>query len=254
MMVRNFEAIVSPKIEFPDNNRQLSRKNAGKPQTNLLKKNFCVLKFGNCISWAEKMENLRIDNLCFHGRGPYSFSLLTGQIIAVSGASGAGKSLLLRAIADLEPHQGAMTLDGENYLNFSGPEWRCRAMYLPAEAQWWKETVREHLIAEPGREELELFGFGVETLDWEISRLSSGEKQRLAILRMLQRRPQILLLDEPTASLDQQNIAKIETMLQNYVLREKAAAVWVSHDPLQIERVADRHFEILAGGELRTIR
>lgn len=200
------------------------------------------------------MEKLTIDQLSFHGRGPYSFALTSGQILAISGASGAGKSLLLRAIADLEPHQGEMAIEGEDYLNFSGPDWRCRVMYLPSEAQWWKETVREHLITEPENSELELFGFTAATLDWEISRLSSGEKQRLAILRLLQRRPRVLLLDEPTASLDQQNIARIEKMLQNYVWQEKAAAIWVSHDPLQIERIADRHYEILPGGELRTVR
>lgn len=200
------------------------------------------------------MEKLRIEQLSFYGRGPYSFVLNSGQVLAISGTSGAGKSLLLRAIADLEPHQGSMSLNGENYLNFSGPKWRCRVMYLPTESQWWEERVREHLFAEPEQKELELYGFGVEILDWEISRLSSGEKQRLAILRMLQRRPQVLLLDEPTASLDQQNIVKIETILRNYVMQEKAVAVWVSHDLLQIERVADRHFEILSGGELRTVR
>lgn len=200
------------------------------------------------------MAQLQIKNLCFLDRGPYNLDLAAGQVIAVSGESGSGKSLLLRAIADLEQHEGEVFLDGESYLEFSGPAWRGKVMYLPAESQWWHETVCEHFLYEPPAAELIEFGFSTEVLQWEISRLSSGEKQRLAILRMLLNQPEVMLLDEPTASLDPQNITRIEDLLKNYLQKNSAAAIWVSHDPLQIERVADQHVQILPGGGIRQVK
>ena len=196
------------------------------------------------------MAELHLKNLSFLERGPYNLALQPGKILAISGESGAGKSLLLRAIADLEEHDGEMTLNGRSYLEFAGAEWRRKVMFLPAESHWWQEKVRDHLLHEPGAELLADIGFAPEVLDWEISRLSSGEKQRLAILRMLLHRPSVLLLDEPTASLDQKNIGKIEAMLKKYIAENQASAIWVSHDPAQIERVSDRHLKILAGGKL----
>jgi ABC-type iron transport system FetAB ATPase subunit len=72
-------------------------------------------------------------------------------------------------------------------------------------------------------------------------------------MRVLLKQPQVLLLDEPTASLDQNNVGRIEAFLKDYVQENSAAAIWVSHDPQQIQRVADQHFEVLADGNLRQI-
>lgn len=188
------------------------------------------------------MAELQVNDLRFLGRGPYNFRVAAGKVLAVSGPSGSGKSLLLRAIADLEPHEGRLSLDGNCSDDFAGHEWRRQVMYLPAESQWWREQVFEHFPLQPEADTLAAFGFAPESLEWEISRLSTGEKQRLAILRVLLYRPAVLLLDEPTASLDQQNIGKIEALLLEYLKKTGGAAVWVSHDPAQISRVADEQF------------
>ncbi len=75
---------------------------------------------------------------------PASFSLSAGEALAVRGPSGAGKTLLLRAVADLDPNEGLVTLDGRDRSIFAGPEWRRLVGYVPAEPGWWADTVGEH--------------------------------------------------------------------------------------------------------------
>ena len=62
----------------------------------------------------------------------------------MKGPSGAGKTLLLRAIADLDPNQGLVSLEGRDRSTIPGPEWRRLVGYVPAEPGWWAETVGEH--------------------------------------------------------------------------------------------------------------
>jgi ABC-type multidrug transport system ATPase subunit len=80
---------------------------------------------------------------------PVSFSLAAGECIAVKGPSGAGKTLLLRAIADLDPNQGRVNLEGRDRSTIPGPEWRRLVGYVPAEPGWWAETVGEHSASGP---------------------------------------------------------------------------------------------------------
>jgi phosphate-transporting ATPase len=75
---------------------------------------------------------------------PASFSLLPGECVVVQGPSGAGKTLLLRAIADLDPNEGLVCLGGRDRSTIPGPEWRRLVGYVPAEPGWWAETVGEH--------------------------------------------------------------------------------------------------------------
>jgi phosphate-transporting ATPase len=75
---------------------------------------------------------------------PASFSLSAGEALAVRGPSGAGKTLLLRAVADLDPNEGLVTLDGRDRSTIAGPEWRRLVGYVPAEPGSWADTVGEH--------------------------------------------------------------------------------------------------------------
>ena len=95
----------------------------------------------------------------------------------MSGPSGAGKTLLLRAIADLDPHRGRVFLDDAECNAFSASDWRGRVGMLPAESQWWGDSVGEH-FAQIDYGLLECLGFDKEVMHWQISRLSSGERQR----------------------------------------------------------------------------
>ena len=83
--------------------------------------------------------------------GPADVDLDSGQCIAVTGPSGAGKTLLLRAIADLDPAEGEVLLDGVSRDAMAAPDWRARVTYVPAEAGWWEETVRPHFFPVAGR-------------------------------------------------------------------------------------------------------
>jgi len=199
------------------------------------------------------MNELRLENLSFLGRGPYTLAVEPGQVLGLHGVSGAGKSLLLRAVADLEPHDGRLWLGQTACNEISGPDWRRQVAYLPAESLWWHERVGQHFRALPEAAWLQQLGFTGEVMDWEVNRLSTGEKQRLAILRLLQNRPKALLLDEPTASLDQGSISKVENFILDYLKVHSAPAIWVSHDPAQLARVAARRIEIAVGGELREL-
>ncbi|HEA25491.1 MAG TPA: ATP-binding cassette domain-containing protein, partial [Ectothiorhodospiraceae bacterium] len=80
-----------------------------------------------------------------------------------------------------------------------------------------------------------------------VSECSTGERQRLALFRLLQNQPQVLLLDEPTSGLDQGSARQVEALILDYIKDNQAAAIWVSHDPEQCRRVATRHFQIENG-------
>src|SRR5690348_5206128 len=73
-----------------------------------------------------------------------SFELGSGECIALQGASGSGKTVLMRAIADLDPNEGTIKLDGVLRESVPAPAWRRQVTYLAAEPGWWADTVQEH--------------------------------------------------------------------------------------------------------------
>lgn len=193
------------------------------------------------------MSSLNVIDLRTHERGPYSLSIAPGECVSLRGDSGSGKSLLLRAIADLDPHEGQVLLDDMPVTQFTAPQWRKQVALLPAESQWWQDEVGAHFPTEecPWFEPL---GFGTETMRWQVSRLSSGEKQRLALARILMNKPRVLLLDEPTASLDANNVITVERLIDEYRHTTDAAVLWVSHDAQQATRVGNRHLQLTTKG------
>jgi phosphate-transporting ATPase len=173
------------------------------------------------------------------GLEPLSLELSPGRCIAIQGPSGSGKTLLLRAIADLDPSEGAVTLDGQPAMALSAPEWRRRVVYVAAESGWWGERVHEHFgdLDWLRTQAPELY-LPADCADRPVAHLSSGERQRLALLRALELRPRVLLLDEPTAALDAAATAAVESMVATH--REGGSMVlWVTHDAAQRGRVGD---------------
>lgn len=200
------------------------------------------------MTGAALRSRLRVEQLASYSLGPVSFSLDEGECIGLSGPSGSGKTLLLRAIADLDPHAGEVSLDGVACRSLRGHLWRRRVGMLPAESQWWWPTVGEH-FTRIDTELHALLGFERAVMHWPVARLSSGERQRLALLRLLALQPQVLLLDEPSANLDNNNVRRVETLIADYCARHNACVVWVSHDLEQIARIGGRHCR-LADGKL----
>ncbi len=180
--------------------------------------------------------------------GPIDLDLQAGDIVVLRGASGAGKSLLLRAIVDLDPNDGAVDLRGRDRRDFAAPDWRRRVAFVPAESGWWADRVRDHFQPEPDPSP-DLAALGLpDAMNWEISRLSTGEKQRLALVRALQMQPDVLLLDEPTSALDAQSVSLVEQVIRDQAGQGRAVLL-VSHDDAQGQRLGDSFYR-LANGRL----
>jgi putative ABC transport system ATP-binding protein len=180
--------------------------------------------------------------------GPLDMQLQAGELVQIAGASGSGKSLLLRALADLDPNRGEIRLMGQARESIAPTDWRRQIAYVPAETAWWADTVQEHFPSGSDPDQalvwLARFSLPEEALGWEIERLSSGERQRLGLLRAFLNRPRVLLLDEPTANLDLENTRRIERAVRSYLAESDAGALWVSHDTLQRARLGGRVLEI----------
>ena len=195
---------------------------------------------------------LSISNLSGTGIGPIDLKLANGDVVAITGPSGAGKSLMLRAIADLDPNQGELLLDGEERATFHAPDWRRRVSYVAAETSWWAERVGDHFKDKDAAIRLlEEVGLGEAAMEWSIPRLSTGEKQRLGLARSLLRKPRVLLLDEPTSALDEPNRGLVEDLLRKRA-DEGCAIIIVTHDPTQAERLKARTYAI-ADGKIEAI-
>jgi ABC-type iron transport system FetAB ATPase subunit len=192
------------------------------------------------------MSSLRIENLSRPGVSAGDVTVAAGTCAAVFGASGSGKTLLLRAIADLDEAKGEVWLDQGSRSSMTAPQWRRQVVYVAAESHWWARLVGEHAGTWP-TDDLQSLGFEPDVLNWEIQRLSSGERQRLAILRALAYAPSALLLDEPTANLDRSNAERVEQLIAAWRRRTNGCALWVSHDPAQRTRVAAAQYQIVAG-------
>lgn len=170
-----------------------------------------------------------------------------GECVAVMGPSGSGKSRLLRAIVDLDPNEGQVRLDGCSRKAFAAPDWRRAIAYVPAESGWWEERVAAHFpdghLSPSG---VAAVGLPDAAGQWLVARLSTGERQRLALLRALACEPKVLLLDEPTSGLDGEGTAKVEVLLREELARG-VSVLLVTHDPAQAERLAPRHFHMENG-------
>ena len=193
-------------------------------------------------------EGLIIEKMSSAVRGPFSGRFPSASCAIVQGASGVGKSLFLRMIADLDPSTGSVTLDRMNRTAMSAPAWRRLVTYVAAESGWWAETVAEHIRdVAAARVLLPDLGLDPDLLDAPVGRLSTGERQRAALVRAIVGRPRFLLLDEPTSALDAASRDRVETMLVG--LKSKGLGlIIVSHDVDQAERLGDRHFVMAKDG------
>ncbi|MES9903218.1 MAG: ATP-binding cassette domain-containing protein [Sedimenticola sp.] len=193
------------------------------------------------------MSTLTLKGFQCHNLHPIDLVLPAGSCTTLTGPSGCGKTRLLRALADLDPHQGEVRLDDKALAEIAPPQWRQQVGLLPAESHWWEDRVKGHFKA-AADELLESLALPPECMEWSIQHISSGERQRLALARLLSGLPRVLLLDEPTANLDQQNIHRVEAIIEFYLKLHNATVLWVSHDPAQRLRLGGRHLVITDGG------
>jgi ABC-type multidrug transport system ATPase subunit len=188
------------------------------------------------------------------GLPPVSFEVAPHECLAVEGPSGAGKTRLLRAIADLDAADGFVYLEGVERREVPAPEWRRRVRYASAEPAWWGARAREHFLAGAKLDRLILaVGLEPSLLDRPISELSTGERQRLGLVRALADEPRVLLLDEPTSALDAQATALAEELIRFQILAGRIVLL-VSHNPVQIARLANTRLVLPGNGRTAVVK
>jgi len=169
-----------------------------------------------------------------------SLALEAGEILVVRGATGSGKTLFLRALADLDPVDGGeVLLDGAERAELSPGEWRRQVLYLRQRATALTGAVKsdyERVLELAGTRERAAELPAVLPLDAKTERLSGGELQWLALERALLVEPKVLLLDEASSALDRDSAARFEARVLAYVA-EGHAALWVAHDGSLAERL-----------------
>jgi ABC-type iron transport system FetAB ATPase subunit len=190
---------------------------------------------------------LEVRALSRPGLAPVDFDLATGEALAVLGPSGSGKTLLLRAIADLDPNQGRVSLDGSSRESLPAPDWRRRVTYVAAEPGWWATRAGAHFPDRAAAEALlPSVGLSGEILNRPIAELSTGERHRLALVRALVQTPQVLLLDEPTSGLDRDTSRLVEAVLRARV-EGGVALLFSTHDEELAARLGDRALRVRGG-------
>lgn len=171
-------------------------------------------------------------------------------ITVLFGPSGSGKTTALRLCNRLEvPTAGRVYLDGADVAGLDPLRLRRRVGMVFQRPTPFPGTVRDNLTAAapdaPAAEldrALEAAALDGSWLDRDAGGLSGGEAQRVCLARTLVTGPRVLLLDEPTSSLDETAARQIEDAVRD-LARDGIAVLWVSHDPRQVRRVAD---EVLA--------
>lgn len=194
---------------------------------------------------------LAVVNLTIEEKGPYSFQIESGNCLMITGQSGAGKSLLLRMIADLIPHRGDVFLNSQSCSTFKPSEWRRKITYVAAETGWWGHYVKDHMRdLTLAKNFLERLNLNEALLEVPVTQLSTGEKQRMALLRALSSEVDFLLLDEATSALDPVSVTLVEALIQELKYYGIGIMI-VSHNMEQVDRLADQHYQLTSQNLVR---
>jgi putative ABC transport system ATP-binding protein len=177
---------------------------------------------------------------------PVSLQLNRGDFLLLTGPSGSGKSTLLKIFASLlSPTAGEIRFEQRELASLR-PEWyRQQVSYCFQTPQLFGDTVYDNLALpwqirqqKPPRDalvaSLESVHLAADMLEKKVEQLSGGEKQRVGLLRNLQFLPKVLLLDEVTSALDEENKAIIQQLIQHHVQQQQLAVIWISHDANEI--------------------
>jgi len=212
---------------------------------------------------------LSVDELTFHDRnhdvlGEIAFTIDAGEVVAILGPNGGGKTTLLKCLNRiLRPKGGVVNLDGEDLSRLNLMDIARRVGYVPQRVETGRLTAfdavllgrRPHIGWDITERDLRIVDAVFHRLSMDnlrlsyIDEMSGGELQKVAIARALVQEPKILLLDEPTSSLDLKNQVEILSTIVQIVRQHTIAAVMTMHDLNQALRYADR-FIFLKDGQV----
>ena len=179
---------------------------------------------------------------------PVSLQLHEGDCVLLTGPSGSGKSTLLKIIASLlTPTSGQLIFRNSDITTLKAEAYRQQVSYCFQTPQLFGQTVYDNLALpwqirrqKPQQDKLvahlESVNLSPDILNKSIEQLSGGEKQRVGLLRNLQFMPQILLLDEVTSALDEENKLAVLSLINRIAAEEKVVVVRISHDVNDIQQ------------------
>ena len=198
-----------------------------------------------------------------------SFLIHSGEIVGLLGPNGAGKTTTIHMVLGiLEPTEGSIQIFGKNLKDDRSrisKDTNFAAVYahMPANLTVWQNLYVFGLLYEvknlKKRIEFLLHEFDLERFsEIKAGLLSSGEASRLNIAKAIINNPRLLLLDEPTASLDPNISQLVREKIKGYVEKTKTATLWTSHNMQEIEAVCDQvlflsHGRILLSGNPKTL-
>ncbi|CAI0817221.1 iron ABC transporter ATP-binding protein FetA [Serratia sp. JSRIV001] len=175
-----------------------------------------------------------------------SFTLKSGEFKLITGPSGCGKSTLLKIVSSLlSPTRGNIIFNGKNIDDVAPEEYRKQVSYCFQTPALFGDTVYDNLALpyqirklKPDekkiRQDLTLLALPDSMLKKGINELSGGEKQRISLIRNLQFMPKVLLLDEITSALDEDNKRNVNELIRRLVAEQGLGVLWVTHDKDEI--------------------
>ncbi|BBV01925.1 iron ABC transporter ATP-binding protein FetA [Providencia hangzhouensis] len=173
-------------------------------------------------------------------------NLQAGDFKLITGPSGCGKSTLLKIVASLiSPTQGTIKFQGKDINTILPETYRQQVSYCTQTPTLFGQTVYDNLVfpyqirkllfnKDKVISDLHQFSLHESILDKGINELSGGEKQRISLIRNLQFLPQVLLLDEITSALDEENKIIVNEFIHHLTSDKKIGVLWVTHDQDEI--------------------
>ncbi len=181
------------------------------------------------------------------------------MITAILGSSGGGKTTFLKLLNNMiTADEGIITYKGQDIESYDPVVLRREVVMLPQDPKIFKGSIKDNFkITESIADNVISNNLNYEELLHQVSltqnlendaqKLSGGEKQRLALARVMLLKPEVLLLDEPSSSLDEKTEEKIIKMVVDYVKENDRTLIMVTHSPNIAEKFADRIINIEAG-------
>ena len=180
-----------------------------------------------------------------------------GEVACITGPNGAGKSTLIRVLSTLlPPDEGEITVEGENPLRNPRPFRKRLGVLLHEPMLYGQLTARENLryvsriyMIEKGEEKVEewLEKVGLTLFaDERVDEFSEGMRRRLDVARAMIHSPNLLLLDEPFASLDRDGVEMLIELVQGHLSRGGSAVI-TSHMSWLLERISSHTFSLSEG-------